>query len=125
MVGRHRSLKVAANSEMMVRPEGRGHLTCQGCREWVARDICGLINCSYGRRPVVARLAAVSLYGPTPHAGARRRRDKQDQTALSAMEGQRRACAGLASERNEAVGTLAALKAERASLATQSRRIEI
>ena len=36
-----------------------------------------------------------------------------------------RARAGLASERNEAAGTfLAALKAERASLAAQSRRIE-
>src|SRR5262249_32605297 len=45
-------------------------------------------------------------------------------TALSAMEGQRRARAGLAGERNEAAGTLAALKAERASLAAPSRRIE-
>jgi hypothetical protein len=45
-------------------------------------------------------------------------------TALSAIEGQRRSRAGLASERNDAAGTLAALKAERASLAAQSRRIE-
>jgi hypothetical protein len=45
-------------------------------------------------------------------------------TALSAMEGQRRAGAGLASERNEAAGTLAVLKAERASLAPQGRRLE-
>ncbi len=45
-------------------------------------------------------------------------------TALSAMEAQRRSRAGLASERNEAAGTLAALKAERASLAAQGRRIE-
>jgi hypothetical protein len=35
------------------------------------------------------------------------------------MEGQYRAPAGLASERNEAAGTLAALKAERASLAAK------
>jgi len=40
-------------------------------------------------------------------------------TALSAMEAQRRARAGLASERNEAAGTLAALKAERASVGGQ------
>jgi hypothetical protein len=49
-------------------------------------------------------------------------------TALSAMEGQRRARAGLTSERNEAAGTLlsllTALKAERASLAAQGRRSE-
>ena len=45
-------------------------------------------------------------------------------TALSAMEGQRRARAGLVDERNRKAGTLAALKAERASLAAQSRRIE-
>jgi hypothetical protein len=50
---------------------------------------------------------------------------RKTKTALSAIEGQRRACAGLASERNEAAGTPpAALKAERASLAAQSRRIE-
>ncbi len=40
------------------------------------------------------------------------------------MERQRQARAGLASERNEAAGTLAALKAERTSLAAQSHRIE-
>jgi hypothetical protein len=40
------------------------------------------------------------------------------------MEGQRRARAALASERNEAAGTLAALRAERASLAAQRCRIE-
>jgi hypothetical protein len=45
-------------------------------------------------------------------------------TALSAMEGQRRTRAGLASERNEAAGTLATIKAGRASLAAQVRRIE-
>jgi hypothetical protein len=45
-------------------------------------------------------------------------------TALSAIEGQRRARAGLAGERNEAAGTLASLKAERAALAAQNRRIE-
>ncbi len=45
-------------------------------------------------------------------------------TALSAMESQKKARAGLASERNEAAGTLSALKAERASLAAQGRRIE-
>ena len=42
-------------------------------------------------------------------------------TALSAMEGQRRARAGLTSERNEAAATpLAALKAERATVAGRS-----
>jgi hypothetical protein len=45
-------------------------------------------------------------------------------TALAAMEGQKKARAGIASERKEAAGTLAGLKAERASLAAQSRRIE-
>jgi hypothetical protein len=45
-------------------------------------------------------------------------------TALSAMEGQRRARAGLASERNEAAATLAALKAERAAVAAKGRQIE-
>ncbi len=45
-------------------------------------------------------------------------------TALSAMEGQRQARAGLASERNEAAGALATIKAERASLAAQGHRIE-
>jgi hypothetical protein len=45
--------------------------------------------------------------------------------ALSAIEGQRRARAGLASERNEAAGTfLAALKAERASVAAKGRQAE-
>jgi hypothetical protein len=44
---------------------------------------------------------------------------------LSAVEGQRKARVGLASERNDAASTLwAALKAERASLAAPSRRIE-
>ncbi len=45
-------------------------------------------------------------------------------TALSAMEAQRRARASLAGERNEAAGARPPLKAERASLAAQSRRIE-
>ena len=45
-------------------------------------------------------------------------------TALSAMEGQRRARAGLTSERNEAAATLAALKAERATVAAKGRQIE-
>jgi hypothetical protein len=40
------------------------------------------------------------------------------------MEGQYRAPAGLASERNEAVDTLAALKAERAALVAKGRQIE-
>ncbi len=45
--------------------------------------------------------------------------------ASSAMEGQRRARAGLTSERNEAAATrLAALKAERASVAAKGWRIE-
>jgi hypothetical protein len=44
--------------------------------------------------------------------------------ALSAIEGQRRVRAGLASERNEAAGTLASLKAERASVAAKGRQIE-
>jgi hypothetical protein len=45
--------------------------------------------------------------------------------ALSAMEAQRRARAGLASERNEAAGTLAALKSERASVAAKGRQAEV
>jgi hypothetical protein len=47
-------------------------------------------------------------------------------TALSAMEGQRRARAGLTSERNEAAATgfLAALKVERATVAAKGRQIE-
>ncbi len=46
-------------------------------------------------------------------------------TALSAMEAQRRARASLASERNEAAGiSLAALKAERASVAAKGRQAE-
>ena len=40
------------------------------------------------------------------------------------MEGQRRARAGLTSERNEAAATVAALKAERATVAAKGRRIE-
>jgi hypothetical protein len=40
------------------------------------------------------------------------------------MEGQRRARAGLTSERNEAAATLAALKAERATVAAKGRQIE-
>jgi hypothetical protein len=43
-------------------------------------------------------------------------------TALSAMEGQRRARAGLTSERNEAAAT--ALTAERATVAAKGRQIE-
>jgi hypothetical protein len=45
-------------------------------------------------------------------------------TALSAMEAQRRARAGLTSERNEAAATLAALKAERAIVVAKGRQIE-
>jgi hypothetical protein len=45
-------------------------------------------------------------------------------TALSTIEGQRRARAGLTSEREQAAGTLAALKAERASVAARARQIE-
>ena len=45
--------------------------------------------------------------------------------ALSAMEGQRRTRAGLVGERNREAGTLlAALKAERASVAAKGRQIE-
>jgi hypothetical protein len=44
--------------------------------------------------------------------------------ALSAMEGQCRARAGLAGERDEAAAPWQALKAERASVAARSRRIE-
>ena len=40
------------------------------------------------------------------------------------MEGQRKARAGLADERNREAGTLAALKAERASVAAKGRQIE-
>jgi hypothetical protein len=44
--------------------------------------------------------------------------------ALSAMEGQRRARAELVDERNRAAGTLAGLKAERASVAAKGRQTE-
>jgi hypothetical protein len=44
--------------------------------------------------------------------------------AMALMEGQRRSRAGLTSEREQAAGTLAALKAERASVAARGRRIE-
>jgi hypothetical protein len=44
--------------------------------------------------------------------------------ALAAMEGQRRTRAGLVDERNREAGTLAALKAERASVAARGRQIE-
>jgi len=40
------------------------------------------------------------------------------------MEGQRKARAGLDDERNREAGTLAALKAERASVAAKGRQIE-
>jgi hypothetical protein len=45
-------------------------------------------------------------------------------TALSAIEGQRRARAGLVDERNREAGALAALKAERASVAAKGRQME-
>jgi hypothetical protein len=45
-------------------------------------------------------------------------------TALSAIDGQKKARAGLSGARNEAASTLATLKAERASLAAQGHRIE-
>ncbi len=44
--------------------------------------------------------------------------------ALSAMEGQRKARGALVDERNREAGTLAALKAERAGVAANGRRIE-
>jgi hypothetical protein len=44
--------------------------------------------------------------------------------ALSAIEGQRKARTGLASERNEAATTLAGLKTERANVAAKGRQIE-
>jgi hypothetical protein len=44
--------------------------------------------------------------------------------ALAAMEGQRRVRASLVEERKQEAGTLAALRAERAGVATQGRRIE-
>jgi hypothetical protein len=44
--------------------------------------------------------------------------------AISVMEGQKRARAALVDERNREAGTLAALKAERASVAAQGKRIE-
>jgi hypothetical protein len=44
--------------------------------------------------------------------------------ALSAIEGQRRTRAGLVDERKREAATLAALKAERAAVASQGRRIE-
>jgi len=45
-------------------------------------------------------------------------------TALSAIDGQRKARAGLADERKREAGTLAALQAERAGVAAKSRQIE-
>jgi hypothetical protein len=44
--------------------------------------------------------------------------------ALSAIEGQRRARGALVDERNREAGTLAALKAERASLSARGKQIE-
>jgi hypothetical protein len=44
--------------------------------------------------------------------------------ALSAIEGQKRARAALVDERNREAGTLATLKAERASVAAQGRKLE-
>jgi TolA-binding protein len=44
--------------------------------------------------------------------------------ALSAMEGQKKARAAFVEERNREAATLAALKAERASVAAQGRKIE-
>jgi hypothetical protein len=46
-------------------------------------------------------------------------------SALAAMEGQRRTRAGLVDERKREAGTLAALKAERASLAAKGRQVEV
>jgi hypothetical protein len=46
-------------------------------------------------------------------------------TALSAIEGQRRARAALADERNREAGTLAALKTERATVAAKARQAEV
>jgi hypothetical protein len=45
-------------------------------------------------------------------------------TALSAIEGQKKARAGLVDERKREAGTLAALKSERAALTAEGRRIE-
>jgi hypothetical protein len=45
-------------------------------------------------------------------------------TALAAMEGQRKARAGLVDERKREAGTLAALQAERAGVAAKGRQIE-
>jgi len=45
--------------------------------------------------------------------------------ALAAMEGQHRTRAGLVDERNREAGTLAALKAERASVAAKGRQAEV
>lgn len=45
-------------------------------------------------------------------------------TALSAIESQRKACMALAGERNEAAGTLAALQVEHASVAAKDRQFE-
>jgi len=45
-------------------------------------------------------------------------------TALSAMEAQKKARAGLVDERRREAGTLAALQAERASVAARARQIE-
>src|SRR5262249_14457715 len=45
-------------------------------------------------------------------------------TGVSVMEGQRKAPAGLAGERERAADALASIKAERAGVASQGRRIE-
>jgi hypothetical protein len=45
-------------------------------------------------------------------------------TAVSVMEGQRKARAALAGEREKAAGALAALKTERATVAAQGKLIE-
>jgi hypothetical protein len=83
--------------------------------------VCGLPQ-PENRRPRFSRPCATfrRKIRPSGRGSARRGRTS---TALSAMEGQRKARASLASERNEAAGTpsTAALKAERATVAPAGR----
>jgi hypothetical protein len=62
--------------------------------------------------------------GQIDNAVAEATRRGKTSTALSAMEGQRKARAGLASERQREAGVLADLKSERATVAAKGRQIE-
>src|SRR5258706_14491032 len=81
---------------------------------------------SYHREPLCRRpVGGNRRLGQIDQAVEEAAKRGKTNTALSAMEVQRRARAGLTSERNEAAATQkAALKAERASLAAQNRRLD-